>query len=37
MIRCEEVTKRFNKNGSDVISLDRFSADIGNGEVSTVR
>ena len=37
MIRCEEVTKRFNKNGSDVISLDRFSADIRNGEFITVR
>mgnify|MGYP001296304705 FL=1 len=36
MIRCEEVTKRFNKNGSDVISLDRFSADIRNGEFITV-
>ena len=37
MIRCEEVTKRFNKKGSDVISLDRFTADIRNGEFITVR
>ena len=33
----DRVTKRFNKNGSDVISLDRFSADIRNGEFITVR
>ena len=37
MIRCDEVTKIFRKNGSEVTSLDRFKADIGAGEFVAVR
>ena len=37
MIRCDEVTKIFRKNGSEVTSLDRFTADIGAGEFVAVR
>ena len=37
MIRCDEVTKIFRKNGSEVTSLNRFTADIGAGEFVAVR
>ena len=37
MIRCDEVTKIFRKNGSEVTCLDRFTADIGAGEFVAVR
>ena len=37
MIRCDEVTKIFRKNGSEITSLDRFTADIGAGEFVAVR
>ena len=37
MIRCDEVTKIFRKNGSEVTSLDRFTAVIGAGEFVAVR
>ena len=37
MIRCDEVTKIFSKNGSEVTSLDRFTAEIGEGEFVAVR
>ena len=37
MIHCDEVTKTFYKNGSEVLSLDRFTADIRSGEFITVR
>ena len=37
MIRCDEVTKIFRKNGSEVTSLDRFTADISAGEFVAVR
>ena len=37
MIRCDEVPKIFRKNGSEVTSLDRFTADIGAGEFVAVR
>ena len=37
MIRCDEVTKTFCKNGSKVLSLDRFTADIRDGEFIAVR
>ena len=37
MIRCDEVTKIFRKNGSEVTSLDRFTAEIGTGEFVAVR
>ena len=37
MIRCDEVTKIFRKNGSEVTSLDRCTADIGAGEFGAVR
>ncbi len=37
MIRCDEVTKIFRKNDSEVTSLDRFTADIGAGEFVAVR
>ena len=37
MIRCDEVTKIFSKNGSEVISLDRFTAEVADGEFVAVR
>ena len=37
MIRCDEVTKIFRKNDSEVTRLDRFTADIGAGEFVAVR
>ena len=37
MIRCQEVTKTFRKNGADVVSLDRFTAEIAEGEFVAVR
>jgi len=37
MIRCDEVTKIFNKNGSEVMSLDRFTAEVADGEFVAVR
>ncbi|MEC9331466.1 MAG: ABC transporter ATP-binding protein [Verrucomicrobiota bacterium] len=37
MIRCEEVTKTFSKNGSNVLSLDKFTTDISSGEFIVVR
>ena len=37
MIHSDEVTKTFYKNGSQVLSLDRFTADIRSGEFITVR
>ena len=37
MIRCEEITKTFCKNGSKVLSLDRFTMDIRDGEFIAVR
>ncbi len=37
MIRCDEVTKKFRKNGSEVTSLDRFTAEIAEGEFVVVR
>ena len=37
MIRCDEVTKIFRKNGSEVTSLDRFPAEVAEGEFVTVR
>ena len=37
MIRCEEVTKTFRKNGAEVVSLDRFTAEIAEGEFVAVR
>ena len=37
MIRCEEVTKTFRKNGSEVTSLDRFTAEVAEGEFVAVR
>ena len=37
MIRCEEVTKTFRKNGNEVVSLDRFTAEIAEGEFVAVR
>ena len=37
MIRCVEVTKIFRKNGSEVTSLDRFTAEIAEGEFVAVR
>ncbi|HJN89056.1 MAG TPA: ABC transporter ATP-binding protein [Verrucomicrobiota bacterium] len=37
MIRCDEVTKIFRKNGTEVTSLDRFTAQIGEGEFVAVR
>ena len=37
MIRCDEVTKIFRKNGSEVTSLDRFTAEIAEGEFVAVR
>ena len=36
MIRCDEVTKKFRKNGSEVTSLDRFSAEVVEGEFVAV-
>ena len=36
MIRCVEVTKIFRKNGSEVTSLDRFTAEIAEGEFDGV-
>ena len=37
MIRCDEVTKVFRKNGSEVTSLDRFTAKVAEGEFVAVR
>ncbi|MDP7585164.1 MAG: ABC transporter ATP-binding protein [Verrucomicrobiota bacterium] len=37
MIRCDEVTKIFRKNGSEVTSLDRFTAKVAKGEFVAVR
>jgi ABC-type lipoprotein export system ATPase subunit len=37
MIRCDEVTKVFRKNGSEVTSLDRFTAEVAEGEFVAVR
>jgi putative ABC transport system ATP-binding protein len=37
MIRCDEVTKIFRKNGSEVTSLDRFTAEVVEGEFVAVR
>ena len=37
MIRCEEVTKFFCKNGSKITSLDRFTAEVAEGEFVAVR
>ena len=37
MIRCEEIIKTFYKNGSKVLSLDRFTMDIRDGEFIAVR
>lgn len=37
MIRCDEVTKIFRKNGSEVTSLDRFTAEVTEGEFVAVR
>ena len=37
MIRCDEVTKVFRKNGSEVTSLDRFTAEVAKGEFVAVR
>ena len=37
MIRCDEVTKNFRKNGSEVTSLDRFTAEVAEGEFVAVR
>ena len=37
MIRCDDVTKTFRKNGSEVVSLDRFTAEIAEGEFVAVR
>ena len=37
MIRCDEVTKIFRKNGSVVTSLDRFTAEVAKGEFVAVR
>jgi ABC-type lipoprotein export system ATPase subunit len=37
MISCDEVTKIFRKNGSEVTSLDRFTAEVADGEFVAVR
>jgi ABC-type lipoprotein export system ATPase subunit len=37
MIRCDEVTKIFRKNGSEITSLDRFTAEVAEGEFVAVR
>ena len=37
MIRCDEVTKIFRKKGSEVTSLDRFTAEVAEGEFVAVR
>ena len=37
MIRCERVTKIFRKNGTEVTSLDRFTAEVAKGEFVAVR
>ena len=37
MIRCDKVTKIFRKNGSEVTSLDRFTAEVVEGEFVAVR
>jgi len=37
MIHCKEVTKTFRKNGAEVVSLDRFTAEIAAGEFVAVR
>ena len=37
MIRCDEVTKIFRKNGSEFTSLDRFTAEVAEGEFVAVR
>ncbi|MEC8972860.1 MAG: ABC transporter ATP-binding protein [Verrucomicrobiota bacterium] len=37
MISCDEVTKTFLKNGAEVVSLDRFTAEIAEGEFVAVR
>ena len=37
MIRCDRVTKIFRKNGTEVTSLDRFTAEVAKGEFVAVR
>ena len=37
MIRCDDGTKTFRKNGSEGVSLDRFTAEIAEGEFVAVR
>ena len=37
MIHCSELTKTFRRNGSEVVSLDRVSLEIGAGEFVVVR
>ena len=37
MMRCDEVTKIFRKNGAEVVSLDRFTAEVAEGEFVAVR
>ena len=37
MIRCDRVTKIFRKNGTEVTSLDRFTAEVAEGEFVAVR
>ena len=37
MIRCDDVTKTFRKNGAEVLSLDRFTVQIAEGEFVAVR
>jgi len=37
MIHCSELTKIFRKNGSEVVSLDRVTLEVGGGEFVVVR
>ena len=37
MIRCDDVTKTLRKTGAEVVSLDRFTAEIAEGEFVAVR
>ena len=37
LIRCDRVTKIFRKNGTEVTSLDRFTAEVAEGEFVAVR
>ena len=37
MIRCDRVTKIFRKNGTEATSLDRFTAEVAEGEFVAVR